>query len=291
MLFQRNGRHWSVHTPAKLNLYLEVIDRRDDGFHELEMFMVAIDLYDTLTFRPDESALPASTSLMVESYVPGDIPADQRNLVVKAVDLLRAETGVDAPVQIQLTKRIPVQAGLGGGSSDAAATLVVLNQMWGLELTRSDLHRLAATLGSDLNFFVEQVPAAVCCGRGEDITPVANVGRRLHFVVVHPGWGLSTADVFKRNALSAEPMSIDKFVSDFEVGQPSFFNRLTAAAQQIRPELAQLGQLFHDKNAMSGSGSSWFGLVPNRRAAIRLARKLRGNAAVESAFAVSMTAS
>ncbi|MFK7821143.1 MAG: 4-(cytidine 5'-diphospho)-2-C-methyl-D-erythritol kinase [Planctomycetaceae bacterium] len=291
MLFQRTGQLWVTHTPAKLNLFLEVIDRREDGFHELEMFMVAVDLYDTLTFRTPELPTSQPMKLSVRSLVPAEIPTDQRNLVVKAVDLLRTETGCELPVHIELTKRIPVQAGLGGGSSDAAATLVTLNRMWQLGLSHADLHRLAARLGSDLNFFVEQSAAAVCTGRGEAIQSLDKVASELHFVIVHPGWGLSTAEVFKRSELPIEPQSLEEFVSGFEAGNPSLFNRLTEAAKQIRPEVTALAGLFSVKNSMSGSGSAWYGIVPSRRAATRLANRLRANQLVQTAFAVSMTAS
>ena len=288
MLLQSNGRHWLVHTPAKLNLYLEVVGRREDGFHELEMFMVAVDLYDTLRFHTPD-AENGFTQLSVKSIVPGDIPADDRNLVVKTVELLRAETGCQKPIEINLTKRIPVQAGLGGGSSDAAATLVTLNRAWGLGLTSNELHELAARLGSDLNFFIERAPNAVCRGRGEIVEQLPGC-KRFHFTVIHPGWGLSTADVFQTGVVPAEPRTIDEFLGGLKAGRPSFHNRLAEPATQIRRELAEFSRLFRGPNCMSGSGSAWFGLMPTRRAAVQLANRLRHTRGVESAFAVTTTA-
>lgn len=285
MLFQRNEQRLLVHTPAKLNLYLEIIGRRDDGFHELETFMVSVDLYDTLRFQVprDHNDL----SLTVCSQVPGDIPADERNLVLKAAELLRERAGCAAGAEIALLKRIPVQAGLGGGSSDAAAALVGLNDVWALGLSRRELHELAAELGSDVNFFLEQTRAAVCRGRGELVQPV-KPGPQLHFVVSHPGFGLSTADVFRACSISDCPSNIEEFTRGFLRGHTSLHNRLSAAAVSLEPGLGELAEAFVGPNGMTGSGSAWFEVAKSRRTAVRRANLVRSRFPLGITFAASM---
>jgi 4-diphosphocytidyl-2-C-methyl-D-erythritol kinase len=288
MLFQRNGRQWLVHTPAKLNLYLEIIGRRYDGFHELETFMVAVDLYDTLRFRPSLPTEPTRLSLRVQSATAADIPSDESNLVWKAADLLRQRTGCEHGAHIELYKRIPAQAGLGGGSSDAAATLLGLNKMWGLGVPQTELHGMAAELGSDINFFIEQSPAAVCRGRGEQVE-AHRPKRQLHFVISHPGPGLSTPEVFAACNVPEKPRDIEDFLSGLNSGRVALHNRLSDAAMKIRPELTQLAASFNGTNQMTGSGSAWFGLAPTRRIAMRNAHAIRNAHPGGTTFAVSMT--
>ena len=287
MLFQRNGRRWLVHAPAKLNLYLEVIGRRNDGFHDLETCMVAVDLYDSLSFRSQ----PDQLSLSVRSFVGDGIPEDGSNLVLKAADLLRQRTGYTGGAVIELVKRIPVQAGMGGGSSDAAATLLALNRLWQLGLGTARLHEIAAELGSDLSFFIEQTSAAVCRGRGELVEPITSAPR-LHFVLAHPGVGLSTADVFRACRIGNRSVGIVDFVSSFHTGRPRLLNRLSESARTLQPEIETLAGHFESvaccHHQMTGSGSAWFGLFATRRRARRCASLMR-NRGVPFARAVSMT--
>lgn len=181
----------TVHTPAKLNLSLRILGKRDDGYHELESHFLAIGLYDTLTFarRHDEK--------VTLSVVGGgdDISSGQDNLVLKAARLLQESFGTQTGAEITLVKRIPSQAGLGGGSSDAAATLAGLADLWDLPATRDDLHRLAAQLGSDVNFFLADCLVGFATGRGEHVEPVPVV-RPFSAVVLKPRFGASTASVF-----------------------------------------------------------------------------------------------
>ena len=123
---------------------------------------------------------------------------------MRAADALRRHTGCRAGAAIRLTKRIPMQAGLGGGSSDAATTLVGLNRLWGLDLSAEELATLAASLGSDVAFFLDG-PAAWCTGRGEEVSP-RTIGRQLHFVLVSPPFGLATADVYRGVAVPPTPV-------------------------------------------------------------------------------------
>ena len=138
------GGRLIVHAPAKVNLFLEILGKRADGYHELETLLVAVNVYDTLVFQEDESGV---IEFRCDDAA---IPQGPTNLVVRSALLVREETGSKAGVKIWLRKRIPVAAGLGGGSSDAAATLAGLDRLWNLGLSLPDLSRLGARIGSDV---------------------------------------------------------------------------------------------------------------------------------------------
>ena len=149
----------TIDAHAKLNLTLEVLGKRDDGYHDIASIMQTLDLADTLTIRPADSL--ALTCSLPDLNDPG-------NLALKAAELLRSETGVNQGASIHIEKHIPVAAGLGGGSSDAAATLVGLNRLWGLELSKDQLRHIGAKLGSDVPFLIEG-GTATALGRGERV--------------------------------------------------------------------------------------------------------------------------
>jgi 4-diphosphocytidyl-2-C-methyl-D-erythritol kinase len=151
----------TVHAPAKINLHLEVLGLRPDGFHELAMVMQTLDLVDTLTMRPT-----ADGRIDLHCDAP-DLPTDADNLIVRAAERLRSHVGLpELGARIALSKRIPIGAGLAGGSSDGAAALVGLNALWGLGLTADQLHAVAAGLGSDMPFCLNG-GTQLCFGRGE----------------------------------------------------------------------------------------------------------------------------
>ena len=266
-----------VLAPAKLNLFLEVLGRRPDGYHEIETVMVAISLCDTLTFRDDPSG-----AIRLRCSDPA-LPVGTDNLVIKAADRLREATGCRRGAEIDLTKVIPAQAGLAGGSSDAAATLTALDQLWDLRLAPEQLDALAAEVGSDVPFF-NHVPAAVCTGRGERVEPVS-LERTYDFVLVCPRVGVSTADAYRGVMPPDRPRDAGAVLDAFERGGSeqlgrSLFNRLQPVAEDLRPELirvrdalAGLGPLI-DGSAMSGSGSAFFGLCRSPAAARHAAEML-----------------
>jgi 4-diphosphocytidyl-2-C-methyl-D-erythritol kinase len=161
--------------PAKINLVLEVLGKRDDRYHEIRSLVQAVDLCDTLIFEADETI---SLKCNISSLETPD------NLVIKAAELLRQASGRQNGARIKLEKRIPWSAGLGGGSSDAAATLLALNALWGLKLSTQDLLVMAAGLGSDVPFFIHR-GAAIVEGRGEKVEPVP-VSVRSWFVLLIP---------------------------------------------------------------------------------------------------------
>lgn len=276
-----------VHAPGKLNLFLEILGKRRDGFHELETLMVSLDLYDSLEFTADESG-----RICLQSFAAGDrrsrsavhtVPDDEGNLVVRAARALCEYTGHKRGVRIRLAKRIPVAAGLAGGSSDAAATLVALNRLWTLGLGLSELRHLAAQLGSDVPFFIGSHPAAICRGRGESIEPLPGP-RNWHFVVVRPQSGLSTADVFGRCRVETRPRNVARLVDCLATGRKraaaeQFYNALETPARQLNSEIDSLRLAFSNQpflgHMMTGSGSAYFGLCASRRQARHTARRLR----------------
>lgn len=244
-----------VSAPAKLNLSLRVLGRRDDGFHALDTLMVRLPgLADRLEFSPGE---PFSFSCSDPS-----VPADESNLVVKAVRAWETAAGKPCDCRIFLEKRIPHGAGLGGGSSDAASTLQALNELHGKPLDQAKLIELAAGLGSDIPFFL--LPGAVrCTGRGEILEPVASPPA-LPVVLLKPSFGVATPDAYKRWKdaqpldgidYDPQPFAWGELVNDLE--KPVFMKHLFLAEVKQwlldRPETT--GAL------MSGSGSTMFALL------------------------------
>lgn len=262
--------------PAKVNLFFEVLGKRPDGYHAVETLMVAVDLFDTLECRDDPTG-----RISLTCDTPG-VPAGPGNLVYAAAERLRNRYAPDRGAAIRLTKRIPHQAGLGGGSSDAAATLMALDRLWGLGRTPAELAEVAAELGSDVGFFLTP-PAGWCTGRGEVVTPEP-VGRRLDLVIVKPPVGLATADVYRRVAVPEAPAGGDSArtalrAGDVEALGRSLHNRLQEPAFTVAPPVEQvyrrLTALAPLGCRMSGSGSAVFALCRDRREAVRTAERFR----------------
>lgn len=288
MLFRQADSQVVVQTPAKLNLFLEVLGKRRDGYHDLQTVMVTVDLFDTLTFREEDSSqiglrLGNAGQWQGAAEVARDVPADANNLVVRAARLLQATAGTGRGVAIRLDKRIPSASGLAGGSSDAAATLVALNRLWQLHRTPEELHELAARLGSDVPFFLTPNGAALCRGRGELVEPI-QARCQLHFVIVRPHTGLSTAHVFGHCRPSANPRAGHDLADRLRHGQVralarGMHNALQAPASRLNPDVRQLETIFHNLpvlgHQMTGSGTAYFGLCANRRQARHVAGRLR----------------
>jgi 4-diphosphocytidyl-2-C-methyl-D-erythritol kinase len=263
--------------PAKLNLFLEILRKRPDGYHDLESLMVAVDLYDTLELRANTSGKITLTC------DPPTLSAGPDNLVHKAAISLRAHVNhPELGAEIRLTKRIPTQAGLGGGSSDAAAALVGLNQIWKLALTRAEILAIAASIGSDVAFFLT-LPSAWCEGRGEIVTPQA-AATEFHFVLVCPPVGLGTAGVYARLAVPTQPIHGDGLRMAFRAGDAQalgrrIFNRLEEPAFALEPLVGRirqrLGSLGPCGAMMSGSGSAVFAVCRDRDHAIHVAGRFQ----------------
>ena len=270
----------TVSAPAKINLHLEVLGLRPDGFHELAMVMQTIDLADTLRFT---ATADARVSLVCDRP---ELPTDGTNLVVRAGELLRARSGLaELGAQITLQKRIPVGAGLAGGSSDAAAALVGLNALWGLGFSAHQLLGLAAELGSDVPFCLAG-GTQLCFGRGEVLEALAIPAERLPAVLLikHPAASVSTpwayarcrdlrADFYLRQesefAQRRAALRGGALLAALREGRPwpSIRNDLQAVVApelaSVREGLALLGRCGHTLAvAMSGSGPSLFALFP-----------------------------
>jgi len=221
-----------------------------------------------------------------------ELPEGNDNVAMRAVELLRRRAGVRSGGALQLTKRIPLAAGLGGGSSDAAAALVAANLGWRLGWSQGRLQELAAEIGSDVPFFLGSGPA-VCRGRGERIEPLRGLPAR-HFVVVAPPAGLSTAAVYRACTPAQRPRPVEPLIEALREGSPrrigpAMHNQLQEPAQKLSDwigrALRELESVDCESVQMSGSGTSCFGICRHARHARRAARQLRARG-WRQAFAV-----
>jgi 4-diphosphocytidyl-2-C-methyl-D-erythritol kinase len=265
--------------PAKINLLLDVLRKRDDGYHEVEMIMTMVDLADRLEMEE----LPRDT-IIISSQV-GYIPLDEKNLAFQAARLIKDRYDVRQGVYIHLDKKIPVAAGLAGGSSDAAAALRGLNRLWKLQIPEDELCSLGAELGSDVPFCVTG-GTAIARGRGEKLEHIANPPQ-CWVVLAKPPINVSTADVygrFRANELKEHP-SISNMVGALERGSfadicEGLGNVLEKVTLDVHPEVMQLKEsmirLGADGVLMSGSGPTVFGLVSKEAKLPRIYNGLRG---------------
>lgn len=288
-----SARQLFAQSPSKLNVFLEVLGRRADGFHELETVMLRTSLCDSMKFQltdSDEIRLRLAGADNLTDHQA--FPLNQSNLIVKAANALKQATGCQQGADITIAKRIPMQAGMGGGSGNAATTLLALNQLWQLGLPSSELHHIAATLGSDVNFLLSGCRAAVCTGRGEKIEPIPIRGR-FSFVVLFPHTGNSTAEVFKNLVIPENPRNSSEIISCIRGGNSAqiaicLFNRLTGPAMKVNPEIKELmsisEHLLQSPLIMSGSGSTCFVPVSHPRTAAILAGKLGQVAGIPTKF-------
>jgi 4-diphosphocytidyl-2-C-methyl-D-erythritol kinase len=240
--------------PAKVNLTLRVVGKREDGFHEIETLIVPLALADRLTAAPAEEFSFGCDDATV--------PSDDGNLVARAARLFFAETGLKPAVRIELMKSIPHGAGLGGGSSDAAAALGMLDRFFGTRLPKETMLRMAAELGSDVPVFLEHGPAW-CRGRGEIVAPAA-FSEELPLLLLKPGFGVPTPWAYKHwkdsrrlKDVRYEPQPFPWGTLENDLERPVFEKFLVLAAMKqwllAQPEAA--GAL------MSGSGSTMFALL------------------------------
>jgi len=246
-------------SPAKLNLYLNITGRYSKNYHRIESIVERISLCDEITITktpgPDITIACAHRDLATDS-----------NLCVKAARLIQKKFNLKCGFDIVLVKNIPVGAGMGGGSSNAASTLIAINEMLGLKLSRPGLYELGAQLGSDVNFFLSESPYALMEGRGEKVTPF--IGKPLNHFVLWPGVHLSTKDVYKNthikltNVLSN--VNILKYAlikGDRELLELSNFNVLEKSALSLCSELRKVENHFRDSGVnfrLTGSGSALY---------------------------------
>jgi 4-diphosphocytidyl-2-C-methyl-D-erythritol kinase len=261
--------------PAKINLILRVVGRRPDGYHLLETLMAKLDLADDLILESG----PEGFELTVDG---ADLPVDQGNLCTRAAMAFFQASGRPAKVRARLVKRIPVAAGLGGGSSDAAAMLLSLNRMYGRPLDETRLHALGLQLGADVPFFLYPRATAWAEGIGERLGPGPNLGNEL-ILLVNPGWPLSTAWVFRNHKLELTSGGRKTIVTG--LNERSFtmlgalHNDLERTVLAHYPSLAGIRAALLDEGArgalMSGSGPTLFGVFSDPDVRHRAAEKLR----------------
>ena len=265
-----------ISAPAKVNLFLEILGKRSDGFHELATVMTSVSLFDQIQFSPNESGkIQLTISFADSKRSETDIPVDQKNLIVSSLLKLRDTYGSpEMGMDVVLDKRIPAAAGLGGASSNAAAAIVAGDLAWRLEMSMMDRSEVAAQIGSDVPFFLYG-GTALCTGRGEKVRTVeAPYGIAL--VIAKPVCGLSTPAVFRECAVPDSPADVDGFLEVVTHGNPekiadSMHNRLQPVAESLQQEVLALAQAFDQTGClghqMSGSGTSYFGIFPDVQAA------------------------
>jgi 4-diphosphocytidyl-2-C-methyl-D-erythritol kinase len=247
-----------ISSPAKINLTLEILGKRPDGFHELATWMIPIGLFDTIEIKPGSE--PSFTSNLPE------LGWDLSNLIIRAAELFNQTASLDTPYAIRLEKVIPIGAGLGGGSSNAAATLRLLNRIHNNRFDVKQLHDLAAALGSDVAFFVHGWPAW-CTGRGEKLEP-RDFPRDLWICLFKPSFRVSTADAYRAYA---------QLPDDLKRGRENDtkWGRLRNDLEQaVLPKYLFLGlmkdwlqqQSETQLALMSGSGSTVFAIVQSQSA-------------------------
>jgi len=258
----RGSQGLVLRTSAKVNLALEVLGKRGDGYHEIATVLQAVDLFDRLTVDPDET-------LSLHTDDP-ELPTDDGNLVMRAARLLQKAAGVDRGARLRLHKRIPVAAGLGGGSSDAAAALTGLNRLWGLRWPRPRLQELAVELGMDVPFFLG-TGRAVARGRGEQLAALPG-GGGYALVLVNPRAPLSTKEVYGRVPVGwhAEPTGTERVIEALRrrnvgVLAAALTNNLERVVEPVLPVIGRMKAALLAAGAlgaiMSGSGPTVFGLA------------------------------
>lgn len=257
-------------SPCKVNLLLNILGKRPDGFHELETVFHPVNLCDQLSFTRSGVGIQLSCNNPA-------LPTDASNLVHRAAAKFLELAKISEGVRIHLEKRIPMAAGLGGGSGNAAVTLLGLNELFGQPLTEAQLQALAATLGSDVNFFLQTKPA-LASGRGEQIEALEAFPalQGACFFLVHPGFGISTPWAYRElarfpAAQNGQPGRAQRLVASLQknnlhaAGQ-EFYNSLEAPALEKYPVLGLYQEFFREHGAaatlMSGSGSTTFAIFP-----------------------------
>ena len=270
-------------SPCKVNLILNILGKRADGFHELETVMQPVNICDGMTFEC------AGDSLQLTCNNP-ELPCDSKNLVHRAATSFLAAAKISDGVKIHLQKNLPLAGGIGGGSANAAVTFSALNELFGSPLPLAKLHELAAALGSDVPFFLYDQPA-LATGRGEKVRTLESFPalRGKAFFLVHPGFGISTPWSYQNlarfpkdqngTAGRAEKLVTALQASDWNSVHTNVYNSLEAPAFDKFPVLQLYKEFLRENGAlvslMSGSGSTTFAIAENLAAAVALAEKFK----------------
>jgi len=255
-----------AYAPAKVNLYLRVLAKRKDGYHDIETIMQTISLYDTLIFSKRDDAkiiLSGDNSL---------IPNNSDNLVFKAAKILKKYTNYKKGVNIFLKKRIPIAAGLGGGSSDAASTLMALNKFWEINLSQDKLIALSQKLGADVPFFLVR-GTVLATGTGTTLTPLKPIPKTW-LVLIYPKIKISTKWVYNKVKIKLTKNNLDIRIRQLNYEYkfiPLLFNSLEEVVLKYYPLVGEIKKELKEKGSlgvlMSGSGSSVFGITATKEEA------------------------
>ena len=270
-------------SPCKVNLILNILGQRADGFHELETVMQPVNICDEITFECGGAGLQLTCSNP-------ELPTDSKNLVHRAATAFLAAAKISDGVKIHLQKNLPLAGGIGGGSANAAVTFTALNELFGSPLPIEKLHELAAALGSDVPFFLSDQPA-LATGRGEKVRTLENFPalKGKAFFLVHPGFGISTPWSYQNLARfpkdqNGTPGRAAELVAKLQAGDlpaaaGDFYNSLEAPAFDKFPVLQFYKEFLRENGAqvslMSGSGSTTFAIAENLTAANALAEKFK----------------
>ena len=252
---------------AKINWTLQVLFKREDGYHELRTIYQTVSLHDTLTVTETDGPI----EILCDDP---RVPRDETNLAFKAAAALREAAGASMGARIEIVKRIPVAAGLGGGSSNAAATLLALVKLWQVEIDERTLFRIAASLGSDVPFFL-MGGTALGVGRGEEVSPIEQVDCQ-HLLLVNPGFAVSTRNAYEKLSRLTRPEAANnipftlltaKGITELPLVAR---NDLEEAVVAAHPEIAEVKRRLLSLGArhalMSGSGAAVFGVFDNSQA-------------------------
>ena len=270
-------------SPCKVNLILNILGKRADGFHELETVMQPVNICDAMSFERGGASLQLTCSHP-------ELPCDSKNLVHRAATAFLAAANISDGVKIHLQKNLPLAGGIGGGSANAAVTFSALNELFGSPLPLQKLHELSATLGSDVPFFLYDQPA-LATGRGEKVQTLENFPA-LHgkaFFLVHPGFGISTPWSYQnlarfprdQNGTAGRAEKLVSFLQsgDLQKAAAEIYNSLEAPAFDKFPVLQLYKEFLSENGAlvslMSGSGSTTFAIAQNLAAAENLAEKFK----------------
>lgn len=254
-------KEFIIDSYGKINLGLDVLYKRTDGYHEINTIMQQISLFDTLTIRE----IKEDIILKSNNH---SLPLDSTNLVYRAWKILQEKTGINKGIQINIHKRIPIAAGLAGGSSNAAAVLKGLNELWNLNLSEKELREIGVELGADVPYCI-MGGTALAEGIGEKLTPLKSLGGKL-VLLANPGIGISTVDVYKKLKLQGKPqLDIKKIINaiendDLKSVADNIINVMEEVVIKEHPIILEIKRdmkSFGALNAiMSGSGSTVFGL-------------------------------
>ena len=266
---------------AKINLSIDVLEKREDGYHLVEMIMQTIDLYDVIKIielSSDDIILKSNSS---------DIPLDDNNIVYKAINLLKNKFNINKGVEIFIQKNIPIAAGMAGGSSNAAAVLVGLNKLWGLNLSELDLQKLGFKLGADVPFCISG-KAALAQGVGEELSFIKGLPKDISILICKPEIFVSTKDVYEgldlnniQNRPDNKKLLEDLRQENIQSLAKNMVNVLESVTSRHYREIKEIEKVMMENGAlgsmMSGSGPTVFGLYKNREDALKSEKELLKN--------------